>query len=284
MNNQHRHQQQPSPQSDSDATGASEGADYHFQMYFRQSHDGISAQHQPGRQVPPTRIAEEAVGVFLLDAEIASILFGIGTDEENQVVNSKFPSANSSQSTDPKPAAFGRLTREAPSAASEYSSSGPWHPDSSQDPGGQQQPPSHDHAQPTLTIRNIQQARLSKTDHGDAPARISNPGSSTSTRGTTGSSENGKREKITQTQTGLDADSSKENSLPAYSNSDPDDNFPIKFHQDHFNTFLSLPSSSPSPSSISSSNKNNNNHHHLENHFPAEYNLYSSTTAARHTR
>ncbi|KAI9626681.1 hypothetical protein H4Q26_017727 [Puccinia striiformis f. sp. tritici PST-130] len=299
MNNQHRHQQQPSPQSDSDATGASEGADYHFQMYFRQSHDGISAQHQPGRQVPPTRIAEEAVGGVLgedddsaigdvahrikLDAEIASILFGIGTDEENQVVNSKFPSANSSQSTDPKPAAFGRLTREAPSAASEYSSSGPWHPDSSQDPGGQQQPPSHDHAQPTLTIRNIQQARLSKTDHGDAPARISNPGSSTSTRGTTGSSENGKREKITQTQTGLDADSSKENSLPAYSNSDPDDNFPIKFHQDHFNTFLSLPSSSPSPSSISSSNKNNNNHHHLENHFPAEYNLYSSTTAARHT-
>ncbi|WAQ80777.1 hypothetical protein PtA15_1A115 [Puccinia triticina] len=251
----HQHQQ-PTPESDSDATGSSEGVDYYLQMYFGQSYDGLSAPHQPGHRAP-TGIAEE--GSLLpqngatrnsLETELASILFG---PEE----------PSSADSSDLSPAYDDRLAREAPPAPAQCSSTGRWSDDSS----CKEQQLTQDHDQPTL--RNIHPARLSQSQADEPDVR----GSTRTTATGTGSSEDGKQEKITQTQTqpGLSGDSSKENS------SYPSLSYFSSFDQDDFHPFLSF----PSPSSPSSATKNNssstsrNNNNNLENCFSVEYNTTS---------
>ncbi|KAA1123054.1 SPT3 Dosage dependent suppressor of Ty-induced promoter mutations-like protein [Puccinia graminis f. sp. tritici] len=287
MNNQ----QQPSPESDSDATGSSEGVDYYLQMYFGQSYDGLSAL---GHRAPPG-IAEEggldgAIGDghrMKLDAELASILFGA-----EDGADCKFPSVDSS---DLSPAAHDRLTREAPPAAVECSSAGRWNPDSSQQDlvvKGQQ--PSQDDDQ----LRNIHQACLEQSQAADEPEVPGGTISSGRTR-TSGSSEDGKQEKVTQTQqtqtqtqTGLAGDSSKQESSPLSYHNFNNNKFPTKFHQDHFNPFLSSSTStSSSSSSILKNNNNNNNnknthsnHNKFHSYFPTtEYTTSLSSTGGSGT-
>ncbi|KNZ52547.1 hypothetical protein VP01_352g2 [Puccinia sorghi] len=268
--------QQMNAKPDSDSTSSSKGVDYYLKMYFEQSYDGLSAHDEPHRI--PTRIAGDSIsgGDGLLgddDAiedgnrikfdgtQLASILFG--TDEEE-----KLSGANCQRLTvDRSPGVPDRLTREAPAAPAEASSSGRWEPDGVTEPEGQQ---ALDQPIPPA-IRNIQHQHRPSQSQTDEPER------SAGTLGSNGatSRQSGTREKITQTQTqnDLSGDSSKKTSCSSLLSSSSN-NLPTRFHQDLYNPFISFPpSSAPSPAA---------SNHHINNNSCSTNNIENFLTPACH--